>query len=140
MIGYKTDATVSVILKHPYGRQLMAALLPYTAVQALNMKTKIQGYAAQLVDRLYEVGMDSEDEQVVARIGFGMMDRAGFSAPREAKISHTHSMAAPAASINRLSQALEESMQVSQIPVEADYEIIESPSQPESNNDEERVA
>jgi hypothetical protein len=137
--GFKTGEIVEMTelhpvsirsyVKHPYGQKILQALLPKAVVAALDMRTRFKGWAANLAERIYSVGMTTEDENVAARITFGMMDRAGWGPSQEIKHRHgaSASLVSSAKSIDRLTAALDASRRVDEI-VSVDYKIIEGPS------------
>ena len=122
MLGFDRSR-ISVILKHPYANRLLALLLPLAAKSAMNTRARLDTYASRMLDRVYQVGIESEDEQVVTRIGFGLIDRSSFAPTRQAEIHHKHTLSAPAASITRLSAALDESRELDR-QITPDYTIL----------------
>jgi hypothetical protein len=116
----RNQGAVSTIIRHPYGQKLLQAMIPLTVGRAVDVKTRMTSYASQMLERLYDVGMNTKDEQVATRIGFGLLDRAGFGAVKQ--VSNTHKFSGPAESIRRLADALSESQQVKEV-VAGNYTI-----------------
>lgn len=104
---------VSVIMRHPYGRKILRALFAQSGSMLLDMKSKLESYAHDLIDKVYDEAQKSSDLVTVAKVSFGMLDRAGY-APRTAA-----AVAPSSTTVNvvvdqrdRLADALAESRQV----------------------------
>lgn len=72
------QSTISVILNHPYGVKLVGALVPRGAVKVFDIKTRLEENASELLDHMYSLAMKSEEVEDVAKVTFGVLDRAGF--------------------------------------------------------------
>lgn len=114
---------VSTIKNHPYGRKLLRALLPESVKSTLDVRARIKGYASDLLERLYEYGMSTEDPNVVARIGFGMMDRAGYSPVQKVDQRHRHELVLSEKVADRLATAMEHSQRAREIQT-VDCEVL----------------
>lgn len=123
MLGYDRSR-ISVILGHPYAVRLLAFILPMAAKSALNTRARLDSYASRMLDKVYQIGLDTDDEQVATRIGFGLIDRSSYAPTRFAEVHHKHTLSAPAASINRLTDALAESQSFA---IDAEYQVISAP-------------
>lgn len=122
MVG-QSAAWVSTTLKHPYGRQLTQTLVPMVAAQSLDIRRRQEAYGSVLLDKVFEMAMESEDVNEVRHITFGLLDRAGFGEIRQAKVEHSFS--APTATMDRLSKALENSARLDAM-VQADFTVLPS--------------
>lgn len=72
-----TAARASIILNHPYAKKIIAALVPANAVRVFDIRTKMEAYASELLDHLYDLSIGSEDLAEVRQAGFGLLDRIG---------------------------------------------------------------
>lgn len=101
------QSTISVILNHPYGVKLVGALVPRGAVKVFDIKTRLEENASELLSHMYSLAMDSEDVEDVAKVTFGILDRAGYT-PKTAdgpkKIPGEISI--PESSMRRLEKAM----------------------------------
>jgi hypothetical protein len=73
------QARISVTINHPYGRKLIKALVPQNAVRVIDIRTRLDEYASDLLDATFGLAMRSEDPEVVSKITFGILDRAGYA-------------------------------------------------------------
>lgn len=121
MIG-QDQATISITIRHPYGQKLLSLLMPIVAAQSLDVRRRTDHYASILLDRVFEMGLESEDANEVARISFGLMDRSSFAVTKKTQVEHT--ITAGSAQIDRLARAMEES---NALEVSVDYELLPSP-------------
>lgn len=72
------QSTISVILNHPYGVKLVGALVPRGAVKVFDIKTRLEENASELLNHMYSLAMESEKVEDVAKVTFGVLDRAGY--------------------------------------------------------------
>lgn len=107
---------VSTILRHPYGQKLVKALVPQNSARVMDIRTKLVEYADDLLDATFELAMKSQDAEEVAKVTFGLLDRAGYAPktspttgerPVGTGLENTHLL-------GRIAGALLESQQVSQ--------------------------
>lgn len=77
------QSRISVILGHPYGVKLVRALVPRQAVKVLDIRTKMELYADDLLERLHDKGMNEEDTSKLTAVTFGLLDRSGFGIKQE---------------------------------------------------------
>lgn len=82
MVGLE-PARVSIILRHPYGVKLVAAIVPRNTARVLDIRTKLVEYADDLLDETFKVAMEEKDLDKLGRVTFGLLDRAGY-APKAA--------------------------------------------------------
>jgi predicted transcriptional regulator len=104
---------VSVIAHHPYGRKLLSALMTKQSGRVLDIKTRLEQYAGELLDKIHLEAKASNNLGLVSKITFDMLDRAGFNPTQkiEARTTSTEVTVTDNA-LNRLSNALEESRRV----------------------------
>lgn len=105
------SSRVSQILTHPYGVKLVGALVPRNSVRVLDIRTRLEEYAGDLLDRVYGQAMIDEDLEKVQKVTFGMLDRAGYN-PKPAVQSEKPSGELNDSTFRRLARALDESSQV----------------------------
>lgn len=79
MVGLE-PCTISVTLNHPYGRKLLGLLVPKNSARVLDIRTRLSEYASELLDKTYSEAMVSDDVELVTKVTFGLLDRAGYSA------------------------------------------------------------
>lgn len=77
MVGLE-PARVSVILRHPYGLKLLAALVPKNSARVLDIRTKMVEYADELLDITFGQALKETDLDKVSKVTFGLLDRTGF--------------------------------------------------------------
>lgn len=104
---------ISVVACHPYGKKLIHALMHKQTGRVLDIRTRLETYAGDMLDKIYTDAMKSDDLKVTASITFDLLDRAGHNPTQkiESRSEHVESNVSDA-SINRLSTALEESARV----------------------------
>lgn len=104
-----TPVTVCSIVNHPYGRKIINAMLAARGTRVLDIRTKLDYYADEILDHIYDLTAKSADLDVVSKVGFGLLDRAGYSVTH--KVAHQAPLAASASesTLSRLASALEES-------------------------------
>lgn len=93
MLGV-TSPMVYYTLRHPYARKILGLLVPMHAVKVIDIRTRMEHYASELVDHAYDLAKESKDVAEVSRVTFGFLDRAGF-APRTQPASPEGAAAAP---------------------------------------------
>lgn len=102
--------TVHITLKHPYGRKIMLALMPGSATRVLDIRTRMEMMASDLMDECFSLAMKSQDLKEVKDVTFGFLDRAGYNpVNKTAGVVGTPREFADAVSTTRLASALEES-------------------------------
>lgn len=116
MLGY-TPTYVSVIKHHPYGRKLLHALMHRQSGRVLDIRTRMEAYAGDILDKVYKDAMFSDDLKVVSSIGFDLLDRTGY-APQQNISVKSQSVNVTATTdpttLSRIASALEESNRVDQ--------------------------
>jgi predicted transcriptional regulator len=111
-----TQAMVSWTLNHPYGRKIIHALMTARGTRVLDIRTKLDQYADQILDQIFELTCNSSDLETVSKVGFGLLDRAGYGATQ--KVQHDVKPAEGAASestLSRVASALEASAMVNAV-------------------------
>lgn len=117
----QSPAWISTTLKHPYARQLIQTLVPMVAVQSLDIRRRQEHYGSVLLDKVFDMAIESNDINEVRQVTFGLLDRAGFGEHKVSKVEHSFS--APSETMERLSKALEASAKLDSI-MDADYTIL----------------
>lgn len=108
-----TSHNVSVALHHPYGRKILHALMGEQSGRILDIRSKLEEYSADLLDKLYGQAMLAQDVDQVTRVTFGLLDRAGYATKTKVEIDHRASRAtADNDVLRRLADALSESESV----------------------------
>lgn len=104
---------ISQILCHPYGVKLVKALTIRSSVKVFDIRTKMEEYAEDLLERSYGMAMIEEDLEKVSKVTFSMLDRAGY-APNQAAVDPKAGggFSVSDSTMKRLSRALEQSQQV----------------------------
>lgn len=103
------NVTVSNTINHPYGRKLMAALMASRGVRVLDIRTKLDVYAGEILDQMFELTSKSNDLELVSKVGFGLLDRAGYNATQKVQQVPASKGLASEDTLSRLASALEES-------------------------------
>lgn len=107
--GY-TKVMVTTIINHPYGRKIIHAVVMSRGARVLDIRTKLDSYSAELLDRMYEMAQNSEDLVAVGKVTFGLLDRAGYGAVQKVQQDvHVSKGVDSTANIARLADALGES-------------------------------
>jgi hypothetical protein len=103
---------ISLLLHHPYVIKIKSALLASRGPKVLDIKTRLEDMAEDLMELTYEHAMQSNDLKTVARVTFGMLDRAGYGPTSTVKNEAPTPAAATGNTLARLAQALEASERV----------------------------
>lgn len=106
---------VSVTANHPYGRKLLHALMHRQSGRVLDIRTRMETYASDMLDKMYADAMKSADLKTTASIGFAMLDRAGYAPQQNINVksqSVNVSATTDPATLSRIANALEESNSV----------------------------
>lgn len=107
-----TNVTVSNTVNHPYGRKLMTSLMAARGVRVLDIRTKLDVYAGEILDQMFELTSQSKDLEAVSKVGFGLLDRAGYNATQKVQTVPAERGLASEGTLSRLASALEESQRV----------------------------
>jgi hypothetical protein len=104
---------VYLTLIHPYAKKLIQALVPQNSVRVIDIRTRLDEYAGELLDKTFGLALVSEDFEQVTKVTFGLLDRAGFSAKEVASSKPDgREIPADASTMRRLLSAMEGSKQV----------------------------
>lgn len=114
-----TQARVSVILNHPDAMSVLSRLVSFQAENLLDIKARIQAHAGEALDTVLTAMRQAKEPAVKSKIGFALLDRAGYGAVQKSETVHKLEMAKEEAS--GLIAALSESQNVQ----DADYEILQ---------------
>jgi len=99
-------------LLHPYAVKIRSALLATKSTKVIEMKTRLDEMAEDLAELTYEYAMKSNDLKTIARVTFGMLDRAGYGPTSTVRNEAPAPAAATGNTLARLAQALEASERV----------------------------
>ena len=109
------QAHISVTLRHPYGRKILHAMMNRQGARVLDIKTRLEEYASDLLDKVANMALQKEvqDLELVAKVGFGILDRAGYGVTQKIESKSTAVTAvASEQTLSRFARALEESRSV----------------------------
>jgi hypothetical protein len=106
------QSSISIILRHPYGVKLVAALVPRSTVKIFDIRTKLEEYASTLLDETYKAALTCEDLEVQSRVTFGLLDRAGYQPRPAGGEGKAPPRQIEEPTLRRLTAAIEESDQV----------------------------
>jgi hypothetical protein len=109
---------VATILRHPYAVRLMQELLPSIASAALDMQATLETYSKSIIHKLGRIALETSDDKVAARVGFGILDRAGYTPVSRAVTKHEHRIRGDSGQIDRLTKAMELSRQAREVPAQ----------------------
>ena len=106
---------ISVILRHPYGRKILHAMMNRQGSRVLDIKTRLEEYASDLLDKVAGLALHAEqqDLELVSKVTFGLLDRAGYGTTQKIESKSTSvSVAATEHTLQRFTQAMEESQSI----------------------------
>lgn len=102
-------SSVSQILHHPYSLKIQHALVVSRGTRVLDIRTKLDQYADEILDQIFELTQASKDLEAVTKVGFGLLDRAGYGATQRVQQVPADRGLASEGTLSRLASALEES-------------------------------
>lgn len=114
-----TQARVSVILNHPDAVSVLSRLVSFQAENLLDIKARIQAHAGEALDTVLTAMRTAQEPQVKAKIGFSLLDRAGYGAVQKSET--VHRLELPQAEAADLTAALRESQEIE----DADYVVLD---------------
>lgn len=101
-------ARISVILRHPYGRKILYAMMNRQGSRVLDIKTRLEEYASDLIDKVYIEAMAEKDLKISSAITFGLLDRAGYGVTTKVETKSTAvAVSASEHTMQRLASAME---------------------------------
>lgn len=101
---------VSVICCHPYGRKIIHAMMHKQAGRVLDIRTRLEEFAGDILDRVHNMAMMSDDLEQVRKVGFGLLDRAGYNPTAKVQqIPAAEGNLGTEVALSRLATALEQS-------------------------------
>lgn len=114
-IAQITGATKQVVyttLTHPYAKALRAALVPSNSARVIDIRTRIDEYAGELLDKVFGMALVSDSMEDVTKVTFGLLDRGGYApkaagAPGEVRDASGRGAVVPESTMSRLLSALE---------------------------------
>ena len=115
MVGLGQHA-VYVLMGHPYTKKIIKALVPEQTTRVIDIRTRMEEQARELMDHAFGLAMKSEDLKPVADVTFGFLDRAGYGAvQKSANVSLSASDLTSERTMSRLADALDESKRVDDV-------------------------
>lgn len=118
-----SDATVSICCNHPDAVYILSKLVSYAADNVADIRTRMEAYASEALETNVRIMRTSNDERLKARVGFDLLDRAGYGAPRQVNVGvsgaveHTISVQMAPEAANNLAAALRETQSL-EIPAD----------------------
>ena len=79
MIGYEVQA-IAQLMTHPYAKKIFKALVPDQYTRVIDIRTRMEAQASELMDKLFGMTFVSDDIKEVKDVTFGFLDRAGYNA------------------------------------------------------------
>lgn len=119
--GY-TEARVSVIVNHPDAGWFLSHLISYQAERLMDIQARYQAHAGEALDHVLLAMRETQKPEVKAKIGFGILDRAGYGAVKKAEVTNKFEM--PAAQADKLTATMREIAHLDNVE-DADWESIE---------------
>lgn len=131
---------VANVLRCEYGKKVIRAVMYARGVRVLDIRTKLDEYASDILDQMYDLTVQSQDLETVSRVGFGLLDRAGYAAAGKGSSAVNVNVNVPGgeaskeSSFSRLANALDlsKSVDVSVMPKHTPSrppdEVVQSPS------------
>lgn len=108
--GY-TPTMVSIATNHPYGKKIIAELISSRGGRVLDIRSRLDEYASEVLDHVFNLAIGSQDLAVVSKVGFNLLDRAGYAPTQRLEVTDKREIASEG-SLNRLASALEQSQSV----------------------------
>lgn len=110
-------ATVSVFVGHPYGKKIIAAMMVHQSVKVLDIKSKLEFYAHEMLDHTFGLAMQDQDLNNVQKVTFSLLDRAGYGPKStiEHETKESASLANNSHLLSRIGDALSESKAVERV-------------------------
>lgn len=107
-----TTSTVCRFMRHPYAQKILHALISARGARVLDIRSKLDNYADEVLDRMFDLAQKSDDLDAVSKVGFGLLDRAGYGP--QSKVTHDvkTSPVATESTLSRLAHAMEQSLSV----------------------------
>lgn len=115
IMGYDPQRVYQTMM-HPYAKMLIKALTSHQGAKVFDIRTRLEDYAGELMDVVFAKALQEEDLDKAAKVTFGFLDRAGYTA-KESSSNRDKSpegeIKANATVMNRLASAMEGSNAVS---------------------------
>jgi hypothetical protein len=115
-----SEPNVSVIVNHPDSQYILARIIAYAAENVVDVEARIRATAPLAHEKLVEILTTSPKQELVAKVAFGFLDRAGYGAVQKAEIKQTVSISVPKEEANLIRDAIREASQIQ----DADYVIL----------------
>jgi hypothetical protein len=106
--------TVDITCTHPYGRKIISAMLRQQGGRVIDIKTRLEIHAGNMLEKMMEIAEAETDLKTVAAVTFGLLDRSGHGPQQKIEASNAKRPAiTDQSTISRLANALDESQRVS---------------------------
>lgn len=106
---------VSQILWHPYSIQIIRAMMHHQGARVIDIRTRLEEHASEILERMVELTLKEEDLDKVSKVGFGLLDRAGYGTQQKQASPSSAAPSATDSTLARLASALDESKQVDEV-------------------------
>lgn len=102
-----TAAHVSAIITHPYGVKLVRALAKQSSGSVIDIRTRLDEYASELLDHTFSLAMQDNNVEQVSKVTFGLLDRAGYAAKSAEQGGEKPQQVFDSPALTRLAKAME---------------------------------
>lgn len=127
--------SVSNALCSEYGQKVTRAIMYARGTRVLDIRSKLDEFASDILDHMHSAAMRSDDLEQISKVGFGLLDRAGYGAvakvqnvPAQAPVTAQDHHLARIASALDLSVAVDTSVMPIHVPGRPPEESVQSPS------------
>lgn len=114
------EPNVSVVVNHPDSQLILAKMLASASQNVTDVQAKLEAAAPAITERLVGIALNSKSEAIAAKVGFGLIDRAGYGAKQKVEAEVKHSFSVPADHAALLSDAIREASNIQ----DAEYVIV----------------
>lgn len=105
---------VSIFCRHPYGQKILHAMMHTQGARVLDIKSKLEANANVMLDTLMLRAAAEANTEIVAKVTFGLLDRAGYGPKQIIGVERSGGFAADKTSMSRIADALEGSRKIDQ--------------------------
>lgn len=116
------EPNISVVVNHPDAQYILARIIGYAAENVVDIEARIQGMAPMVLDRFSDILATSKKEEIVVKLGFGLLDRAGYGEVKKQEAVVKHEFAMPTKQVELLADAIKEAQGIE----DAQYVVVAS--------------